>query len=798
MTMIMTTTITRKLRSTLCAVTAFLALAFLSACSGGSSNNPPPPPVVAISATSGSGQSAQFSAAFAAPLVATVTTGGTATSGASVTFTAPGSGASGTFGNGTATETDTTDANGHATSSTFTANATVGGPYNVTASTAGATSSAHFSLTNTTGAPAAIAATSGTPQSTTVSTAFGAPLAATVTDGGGNPVSGVSVTFTAVPGGTSASGAFATTGTTDVETTDANGLATTSQTLTANATAGAFTVTADFTGDTGSPATFHLSNTAVVATYGFSFYLTGQEAINSTPDAPNYYALAGAVQIDANGNVLGGEQDYNDGIGLTSPTTGDTISGGALVVNSTTGQGVLTLITNNATLGVAGTETFGVQFVNSSHALVMQYDGSATSSGSMDLQTLTTAPSGGFAFTLSGVDSSYHSVAYGGVFSLSGTAMSNGLADFNDAGSSGQATFTGTLTAADSFGRGQITGLGFGGAALAITYYVVNQKVIRIIDMDAADSAIGSAYSQGSSTFTNASLGSSVLSLGSNPFSSSFAAAAQIATSNTSTDPADFAGVGEDDEFDNIFVSALAAPIAGTYSISDTVNAVTYNGYGNLTITGGLGGGNVSVLGIYLTDPTLNLTDPNNPSGGGGALVLDMDLIMAGGTGVLVPQTDSSSASFSGNYAVEWQNHNSFSVCGDCEFDMVAQGSMVASGALSLTGLVSDPFLTLGTPHTTSSANPFSGTPLADLTNHGRFTMLDTNTAPNPLASTIDGSVNTFNLIIYQASGGQLFWMQYEPAQPMVFFGQLQQQGSLTSVQAARRPAPKSQTKRKP
>jgi len=125
-------------------------IAALLACS--SSSSTPPPATVSIAATSGSGQSAAVGTAFAAPLVATVTTGGTPTSGASVTFTAPASGASGTFSGGAATETDTTNSNGVATSSAFTANTTAGA-YSVTASTTGATSNASFSLTNT-GAPA--------------------------------------------------------------------------------------------------------------------------------------------------------------------------------------------------------------------------------------------------------------------------------------------------------------------------------------------------------------------------------------------------------------------------------------------------------------------------------------------------------------------------------------------------------------------------------------------------------------------------------------------------------------------
>ena len=196
------------------------------------------------------------------------------------------------------------------------------------------------------------------------------------------------------------------------------------------------------------------------------------------------------------------------------------------------------------------------------------------------------------------------------------------------------------------------------------------------------------------------------------------------------------------------------------------------------------------------------MNDPNNTTTGlGGALVVDLDttsnvFTLTGGTGVLTPQTDTATASFIGNYAVGWQNFNDFiTTCALCEFDMVAQGS-VTGGALSFTGEVSDPFLTLGTPHATSVANTFSGTPLADSTNAGRYSMLSTNTTANPLATVIDGAAFDFNLVIYQADGGQLFWLEYDGNS--VFLGPLQQQGSLTGLPAARKPAARPQAKRKP
>ena len=74
----------------------------------------------------------------------------------------------------------------------------------MTASVTGVSTVASFALTNTTAPPASIVATAGTPQSVTIGSAFTTPLQAIVKDANSNPVSGVTVTFTAPASGASA------------------------------------------------------------------------------------------------------------------------------------------------------------------------------------------------------------------------------------------------------------------------------------------------------------------------------------------------------------------------------------------------------------------------------------------------------------------------------------------------------------------------------------------------------------------------------------------------------------------
>lgn len=209
-----------------------------------------------MAVASGSGQSTTVATPFGDVLVATVTIGGKPASGVAVVFTSP-QGPGCTFANETYTETDTTDSTGTATSSVCTAD-DVSGAYNVVAGTLPAAGAA-FSMSNMSGPPADIEATSGTPQSADVDTAFTDPLVANVTDEFGNPVSGASVTFTA-PGAGVPSGLFENGTKTETDVTDADGNAT-STTFTANNHAGGpYNVKATVTG---LPAVdFSLTNTA--------------------------------------------------------------------------------------------------------------------------------------------------------------------------------------------------------------------------------------------------------------------------------------------------------------------------------------------------------------------------------------------------------------------------------------------------------------------------------------------------------------------------------------------------------
>ena len=413
----------------------------------------------------------------------------------------------------------------------------------------------------------AITASGGTPQTGIAVGAAFAALSATVTSNG-TPASGVSVTFTAPASG--ASCAF-TGGATETDTTNSSGVATSSA-CTANSTAGAFTVTATATGAT-SPANFSLTSVSGVTSANYVFSVSGED--NVAGGGPYYFAAAGVLTIDSNGNVTAGEEDYNDAAGITSPgepTTPDTIAaGGTLVVDPTTGLGTLTITSSYTSVGVSGVQTFAVQFVNPNHALITEFDGFATSSGSLDLQSATNLTSGNFSFAMSGVDPTYSSLDFGGVFSSS---TGSGYLDVNDNGtvSTGNA-FTSTSGNPDAFGRNMVSI----SAGPTLATYPVGPEVMRMIDVNTTDAAVGSAYGQGSATFDNTSLTAGVFAeIG--QWSCTFATVGQFATNSAGSITA---GLADDNELDCGGQSYGNDIGLSTYNLVGTVA----NGYGSMTLS---------------------------------------------------------------------------------------------------------------------------------------------------------------------------------------------------------------------
>ena len=180
---------------------------------------------------------------------------------------------------------------------------------------------------------------SGTPQSARINTAFASALAATVKDSGGNPISGVTVTFTAP--GSGASGTFA--GGANTAVTNSSGVAT-SSVFTANSIAGAYTVTATAPGASAG-ASFSLTNLAGSAASSAATGGTPQSATVGTAFAS---PLAATVK-DSGGNPISGVT-----VTFTAPGSGasGTFAGGAnTAVTNSSGVATSGVFTANSTAG---------------------------------------------------------------------------------------------------------------------------------------------------------------------------------------------------------------------------------------------------------------------------------------------------------------------------------------------------------------------------------------------------------------------------------------------------------------
>ena len=162
-----------------------------------------------LHAGSAAAQTATVGKPFHRPLRARATDGaGEPIEGVSVTFTLPAaaSGAGATFAGGGSQATAVTGEDGWASSPALVANATAG-RFTATASVPGFAASARYPLRTVAGAAGAIAAGAASGQAAVVGRRFAIPLAVTVDDANGNPVTGALVAFAAPAAG--AGGRFA-------------------------------------------------------------------------------------------------------------------------------------------------------------------------------------------------------------------------------------------------------------------------------------------------------------------------------------------------------------------------------------------------------------------------------------------------------------------------------------------------------------------------------------------------------------------------------------------------------------
>jgi len=164
----------------------------------------------------------------------------------------------------------------------------------------------------------------------------------------------------------------------------------------------------------------------------------GQKSLNGTyafaytgDDGSGYFTIAGSFAANGDGGITGGVLDATD-LGTVSQA----VAIGACTSCFTVSPSGATAIT----LTVNGGSTIALQAVlmNNQHGLVIEYDGTATGSGTIDLQNPADFTLGGpFVFSFGGADGvNLFPLAVGGKFTASSGNIpnTNAIVDVNDSG----------------------------------------------------------------------------------------------------------------------------------------------------------------------------------------------------------------------------------------------------------------------------------------------------------------------------------------------------------------------------
>lgn len=498
------------------------------------------------------------------------------------------------------------------------------------------------------------------------------------------------------------------------------------------------------------------------------------------------YGMVGSVTLDGNGNITSGEGDASAN-GFYSPIPSIT---GTYSLDPT-GHGTLSMSLNNTTCCGTFAQTHSITCVSlsssspiCSHLLISeadQFNGLTIGGvGSLDLQTAgptfsASQVSGGYSFTLTGFSAAAVKAAggtglngsWGGIFTADGVGtISGGIFDTNTAGGSPSFTslaFTGTFTAPDTNGRGTLTFTTNGGTTYA--YYLVTPEVLRLTVTTNTGYAgnTGSAWGQGAVATTTAALTGDYVfgDLGYDVPGNAMGAAGQFDTDGSGNISS---GIMDLNDSGNAGLLDLGVSWAGaTYSISGSPRG---------TITGPSG----QTYNVYLTDPNLNLLDPNNSTGGGGALILETDATFSS-IGLLVPQPTPSSATLQSANGLLLSDQNSppNSDGGFVGDFVVSPGTGTFSGEGAFQGQ--------GTSNATLIVGPVTGAFVADSSNPGRFTGNIATTPAFPAGAIGGTTAGSENVSYYLAGDSQGFVVETDTVAPVT--GLVEAQDSQAAGQNA-------------
>ncbi len=447
------------------------------------------------------------------------------------------------------------------------------------------------------------------------------------------------------------------------------------------------------------------SNSNLNGTYVFS--VSGTD----TTGAP--YAMVGTFTASGSGGngqgaITGGTLDLNDP-GVPALVSNAAVGAGSNYKVNVDGRGQATLNTTTA----FGSITLDFVLQDSSHGLVTEFDGNATGSGTIDIQTAGVSPAGSYAFLFFGTDVSSSFAdpfATVGNFTVGAGGAISGLEDFNDnsvaytsQGLSGQVV-SGPATTP---GTTLITQFG----TQTYDVYAIDASHLKFIEMDATATLSGDAYSQTTTTVPTGALAFTVA--GAFPGVSAPSAAGGFMVTD---------GAG------NITsASTEDSNIGGTVSQSPVSFTAQYTAAGTGRFTLGSFAG-FTAGSLYAAYPS-----------SGGLLLLEID---NGGvmSGVAYPPQSSTSFSGSAGYGL---NLSGVNLVASAEVDDIAEFISSSSG-LTVTGITDENYAPNGFPN---YSLPLSGTyAVPDSNGRGQIAA----NAGNSSNSTLNGG---FGITFYTVNG---------------------------------------------
>jgi hypothetical protein len=318
------------------------------------------------------------------------------------------------------------------------------------------------------------------------------------------------------------------------------------------------------------PPTGGFSVADLKGTYVFS--IVGSDASN------NFLAMTGvftATGTAGNGGITDGTIDINDS-GLSTPITNNPITGGSYTVTAD-GRGQATLITATP---FGSSITVDFVLTSSARGFISEFDGNASGSGSLELQTAVTQPAAGtYVLGLSGIGTNVSNLvpaAAAGVITLDSSGAAIGSYDYNNNGTPALIT----INAGSALSAGSTPGtatLVTSGGTLNFDVYSIDATHMKLIEKDSFPILTGDLFAQTSSAFPSGSL---VFTMAGFDFSTANSGPLTVGGLMTS-DGTSTISSGEEDYNDAGITDSTPLAFSGTIAPSSGRYVLTISGFEN-------------------------------------------------------------------------------------------------------------------------------------------------------------------------------------------------------------------------